>query len=113
MRCRRSHKLKRRTAESPQRAIANIFVVLKNLGGIRRRRRGQSPSESTNVKLCKLAERKVDIYRQFTDWYAYIGDKYHADGILDRLRNRSYFVELKERSYRERTQEALTVRAAE
>ena len=51
--------------------------------------------------------------RQFTDWYAYIGDKYHADGILDRLRNRSYFVELKGRSYRERTQEALTVRAAE
>ena len=67
MRCRRSHKLKRRTAESPQRAIANIFVVLKNLGGIRRRRRGQSPSESTNVKLCKLAERKVDIYRNYKE----------------------------------------------
>ena len=51
--------------------------------------------------------------RGFADWYSYIGDKYHADAILDRLKNRSYFVELKGRSYRERTKEAKKVRAAE
>ena len=51
--------------------------------------------------------------RGFGDWYSYIGDKYHADAILDRLKNRSYFVELKGRSYRERTKEAKKVRAAE
>ena len=50
--------------------------------------------------------------REFGDWYSYIGDKYHADAILDRLKNRSYFIELKGRSYRERTKEAKTVRAA-
>ena len=33
--------------------------------------------------------------RGFDDWYSYIGDKYHADAILDRLKNRSYFIELK------------------
>ena len=51
--------------------------------------------------------------RGFADWYSYIGDKYHADAILDRLKNRSYFIELKGRSYRERTKEAKKVRAAE
>ena len=44
--------------------------------------------------------------RDFEDWYRYIGDKYHADAILDRLRNSSYMLRLKGRSFRERTESA-------
>ena len=43
--------------------VAHIFVVPKKLGGNRRRRRGQNPSELTHIKIFKLAERRLDIYR--------------------------------------------------
>lgn len=36
------------------------------------------------------------------DWYQYIGEAYHADALLDRLKNHSYKIELKGPSLREK-----------
>jgi len=38
----------------------------------------------------------------FKNWYKYIGEAYHADALIDRLKNHSYLIELKGRSMRER-----------
>ena len=37
----------------------------------------------------------------FKNWYQYIGEAYHADALIDRLRNHCYHIELKGRSLRE------------
>ena len=39
--------------------------------------------------------------RPFIEWYGYIGDAYHADSIMDRLKNSSHKINLKGRSLRE------------
>ena len=38
----------------------------------------------------------------FKNWYKYIGEAYHADALIDRLKNHSYHIELKGPSMRER-----------
>lgn len=49
--------------------------------------------------------------RPVEDWYEYFGRAYHADAIMDRLKNSSYLIRLKGRSLRETTETARTVRA--
>ncbi len=39
--------------------------------------------------------------KALADWYDFIGDPYHADALIDRLRNHSYIIELKGDSLRE------------
>lgn len=48
--------------------------------------------------------------RRFEDWYKYLGDGYHADAIMDRLKNSSYMIELKGRSLREQNDCAQKIR---
>jgi len=43
----------------------------------------------------------------FPRWYDYISSPYHADAFMDRMKNRSYSVELKGRSLRETTPQAI------
>lgn len=39
----------------------------------------------------------------FRNWYKYIGEAYHADALIDRLKNHSYHINLKGPSMRERS----------
>lgn len=50
--------------------------------------------------------------RPLPKWYAYLGGDCHADAILDRLKNSSYFINLKGRSLREQSEVAKKVRKA-
>lgn len=46
----------------------------------------------------------------FAKWYDYIESAYHADAFMDRMKNRSYSIELKGRSLRESTPQARQLR---
>lgn len=48
--------------------------------------------------------------RPFIEWYEYIGDAYHADSIMDRLKNSSYKINLKGRSLRELSSAAIEIK---
>lgn len=39
--------------------------------------------------------------RPFIEWYEYIGGAYHADSIMDKLKNSSHKINLNSRSLRE------------
>ncbi len=47
--------------------------------------------------------------RPFREWYDYLGGNYHADALIDRLKNSSYRLELKGRSLRESTEQSRLV----
>lgn len=48
--------------------------------------------------------------RPFEEWYDYFGGAYHADALMDRLKNSSYHIRLKGRSFRELSESAQIVR---
>ncbi len=66
-------------------------------------------NDQMRTDLLSLIDDRLGIYATiisaqlpFKNWYKYIGEAYHADALMDRLKNHSYQIELKGRSMRER-----------